>query len=270
MSWATASRASAHPFPTPRPVLHLFVHLGDCHTGTSGSVASRFLLPPGGPAGVESERKFHLAKIRNYRSVCQAVGFGARRNMGHDESPNPARERPMRADALKNRQRILDAAAAVFADQGVSVPIDVVAERAGVGVGTLYRHFPTKEALFEAIVASKIADLVVAARAAIEAPDPGLAFFDFVRLLASEAAVKADILDVLDSAGIDIKSPRRRPRQGARGGDRGAPGPGGPLRRGAGRRRGQRRPRARHRHLPRRPPRRPQHGRDPAPDRDPL
>lgn len=112
----------------------------------------------------------------------------------------------MRADALKNRQRILDAAAAVFAEQGVSVPIDVVAERAGVGVGTLYRHFPTKEALFEAIVASKIEDLVSMAKRAAEAPDPGPAFYEFVRLLASEATVKADIFDVLDSAGIDIKS----------------------------------------------------------------
>jgi AcrR family transcriptional regulator len=123
-----------------------------------------------------------------------------------DEVQGSARERPMRADALKNRQRILDAAAAVFADQGVSVPIDVVAERAGVGVGTLYRHVPTKEALFEAIVTSKIDDLVAAARAAADAADPGPAFFDFVKLLASEAAVKADIFDVLDSAGIDIKS----------------------------------------------------------------
>jgi AcrR family transcriptional regulator len=126
--------------------------------------------------------------------------------MDEHEAPSAVRERPMRSDALKNRQRILDAAAAVFADQGVSVPIDVVAERAGVGVGTLYRHFPTKEALFEAIVESKIEDLAVAAKAAAEAPDPGPAFFGFIRLLASEAAVKADIFDVLDSAGIDIKS----------------------------------------------------------------
>src|SRR5580658_7478468 len=57
--------------------------------------------------------------------------------------------RPMRADAVKNRARILEAAEEIFATQGVSVPIDAVAERAGLGVGTLYRHFPTKEALFE-------------------------------------------------------------------------------------------------------------------------
>ena len=63
--------------------------------------------------------------------------------------------RPLRADARKNRARLLAAAEEVFAEQGVSVPIDDVAQRAGVGVGTLYRHFPTKEALFVAVVATR-------------------------------------------------------------------------------------------------------------------
>jgi AcrR family transcriptional regulator len=114
--------------------------------------------------------------------------------------------RPMRADAVKNRQRILEAAAAVFATQGVAVPIDVVAERAGVGVGTLYRHFPTKEALFEAIVATKVDDLADAALAAGDASDPDRALFDFIHLLASEAASKHDLFDALESAGVDVKS----------------------------------------------------------------
>src|SRR5450755_395015 len=68
--------------------------------------------------------------------------------------------RPMRADAVKNRQRILEAAETTFASLGLSVPIDTVAERAGVGVGTLYRHFPTKEALFEAIVMTRLEELL--------------------------------------------------------------------------------------------------------------
>ena len=58
-----------------------------------------------------------------------------------------AGQRSQRADAVKNRLRILEAADDVFAAQGVSAPVDVVAEKAGVGVGTLYRHFPTKESL---------------------------------------------------------------------------------------------------------------------------
>jgi AcrR family transcriptional regulator len=112
----------------------------------------------------------------------------------------------MRADAVKNRERILLAAAEVFAANGVSVPIDLVAERAGVGVGTLYRHFPTKEALFEAIVATKMADLVAIVRAAGEAENPERALYGFIELMASEAAKKQDLFDALGSAGIDVKS----------------------------------------------------------------
>ena len=66
----------------------------------------------------------------------------------------------MRADAVKNRARILQAAEEVFAANGISAPIDMVAEQAGVGVGTVYRHFPTKEALFEAIVLTGLQELV--------------------------------------------------------------------------------------------------------------
>jgi AcrR family transcriptional regulator len=114
--------------------------------------------------------------------------------------------RPMRADAVKNRQRILDAAEAVFAAEGLSVPVDVVAERAGVGVGTLYRHFPTKEALFEAIVVTRIQDLAAAADRAAEAPDPGEALFEFLRTFGTEASMKHDLVDALAVAGVDIKS----------------------------------------------------------------
>jgi AcrR family transcriptional regulator len=123
-----------------------------------------------------------------------------------DEGVDVDPARPMRADAVKNRQRILDAAAEVFATSGVSVPIDLVAARAGVGVGTLYRHFPNKEALFEAIVLTKVEDLIAQANAADGADDPVRALFAFLQLLASEAAMKHDLFDALGSAGIDIKS----------------------------------------------------------------
>jgi AcrR family transcriptional regulator len=114
--------------------------------------------------------------------------------------------RPMRADAVKNRERILAAAEEVFALQGVAVPIDVVAERAGVGVGTLYRHFPTKEALFEAIVLTRIEHLVEEAGACVGADDPGAAFFGFLREFARNATNKRDLFDSLSAAGIDVKS----------------------------------------------------------------
>jgi AcrR family transcriptional regulator len=124
-------------------------------------------------------------------------------SFGEGGGAAPPAARAMRSDAVLNRKRILEAAAEVFAAQGVSVPIDVVAERAGVGVGTLYRHFPTKEDLFAAIVATKIADLVEACRVAADDGDPEEAFFSFVRLLASEAAMKQDLFDALEAAGVD-------------------------------------------------------------------
>jgi AcrR family transcriptional regulator len=118
----------------------------------------------------------------------------------------PACGRPMRADAVKNRQRILEAAEAIFAAEGVSVPIDTVAERAGVGVGTLYRHFPTKEALFEAIVMARLGSLLEIAKSHAGASDPGDALFSFLGEFAQQASAKRDLFDALGSAGIDIKS----------------------------------------------------------------
>jgi AcrR family transcriptional regulator len=118
----------------------------------------------------------------------------------------PSECRPMRADAVKNRQRILEAAEAIFASEGVSVPIDTVAERAGVGVGTLYRHFPTKEALFEAIVIDRFVYLLGVAKASADDGEPGPALFSFLGEFARHASAKHDLIDALVSAGIDIKS----------------------------------------------------------------
>jgi AcrR family transcriptional regulator len=118
----------------------------------------------------------------------------------------PCEPRRMRADAVKNRQRILEAAEAIFATEGLAVPIDTVAERAGVGVGTLYRHFPTKEALFEAIVIARLEYLLEMAQAQAGAEDPGEALFCFLREFAQQASAKHDLFDAMNSAGIDIKS----------------------------------------------------------------
>jgi AcrR family transcriptional regulator len=111
----------------------------------------------------------------------------------------------LRADARRNRAQILAAADAVFAEEGVGVPVDEVARRAGVGVGTLYRHFPTKEKLFEAVIVTHLERLVDEARSLATADDPGRALFDFLRLMATEAASKRDLVDALSGAGINIK-----------------------------------------------------------------
>jgi AcrR family transcriptional regulator len=118
----------------------------------------------------------------------------------------PTSPRPLRADAVKNRARILEAAEEIFATEGVNVPIDTVAERAGLGVGTLYRHFPTKEALFEAIVVARLETLLDTVRTQVQAADPGEALFCFLHDFAGQAAAKRDLFEALGSAGIDIKS----------------------------------------------------------------
>jgi AcrR family transcriptional regulator len=107
----------------------------------------------------------------------------------------------MRADAARNHEKILAAAEETFALEGVTVPIDLVAERAGVGIGTLYRHFPTKESLYEAIVMTRLTQL-------LELADEyaGQALYSFLHEFAGQAAQKKDLFEALSQAGIDIKA----------------------------------------------------------------
>ena len=110
--------------------------------------------------------------------------------------------RPLRADARRNRAKVLEAAEEVFASEGLAVPIDEVARRAGVGVGTVYRHFPTKEALFEAIVVARLEALVERAEELSTADDPGAAMFTFISELVDLAVKKRDLTDELARAGV--------------------------------------------------------------------
>jgi len=86
-------------------------------------------------------------------------------------------ERPLRADARRNRDKVLRAAREAFAASGYGVPLDEIAARAGVGPGTVYRHFPAKEVLFQAVITARVEDLIDDARARAGAADPGGAFF---------------------------------------------------------------------------------------------
>ena len=118
----------------------------------------------------------------------------------------PVEVRHKRADAVRNRERILEAAEAVFSTEGVSVPIDRVAERAGVGVGTVYSHFPTKEDLFEAIVMTRLEGLLALAGAEASAEFPGTALFSYLQEFARQASAKHDLFDAMGAAGIDFKT----------------------------------------------------------------
>jgi AcrR family transcriptional regulator len=85
-----------------------------------------------------------------------------------------------RRDATLNRQRLLAAASEVFAERGLVAPLDEIARRAGVSIGTLYNHFPTREALLDAIYPDRLADLGEVAEQALTASDPWQGFRTFV------------------------------------------------------------------------------------------
>lgn len=87
--------------------------------------------------------------------------------------------RPQRADARRNRALVLAAAEAVFSELGLRAQIEEVARRAGLGVGTVCRHFPTKQALVEAVLEARYESVLHDAQRALEVPDPGEAFRSF-------------------------------------------------------------------------------------------
>jgi AcrR family transcriptional regulator len=86
--------------------------------------------------------------------------------------------RALRADAVRNRAKVLTAAREAFGEHGLETPIEDIARRAGVGVGTVYRHFPNKQDLVDALLIDYFAGVIDRTTAALEAPDPGPAFFD--------------------------------------------------------------------------------------------
>jgi AcrR family transcriptional regulator len=91
-----------------------------------------------------------------------------------------AEERQLRADAERNRRRLLDAAATLFSERGLEVGVGEIAERAGVGRGTLFRNFPTKEHLIAAIVVERMTAVTRRGSELLDAEDPGEALFAFL------------------------------------------------------------------------------------------
>jgi AcrR family transcriptional regulator len=93
----------------------------------------------------------------------------------------------LRADARRNLERVLDAASEVFGASGPDASIDEIARLAGVGHGTVFRRFPTKDDLMYAVIERHVAQMRAMAEEALAADDPGEAFFDFVRRVAELA-----------------------------------------------------------------------------------
>jgi AcrR family transcriptional regulator len=114
-------------------------------------------------------------------------------------------ERPLRADARRNRERILESARAVFAEYGAEAQMDDVARQAGVGVGTVYRHFPTKEALLVELVREKFRLFAARGREALERDgEPFATIEDLLRRNAETMASDAAVQQTLAWAGEHI------------------------------------------------------------------
>ena len=106
-------------------------------------------------------------------------------------------DRRPRADAVRNRQLVLSAAADAFAARGADVPLEDIARSAGVGIGTLYRHFPTRDALVEAVYRNEIDVLCERADELLETMPPDLALAEWMRLFVRHVATKKGMLSVL-------------------------------------------------------------------------
>jgi len=122
-------------------------------------------------------------------------------------------QKPLRADARRNRERIVDAARALFAECGAGTQMDDVARRAQVGVGTVYRHFPTKQALLGELLAAKFRGHAEIARRWADEPDGWTAFEGFLRetfaQIAQDATLQQRVHWVDDDEALAIAAAER-------------------------------------------------------------
>ncbi|RXS87689.1 TetR/AcrR family transcriptional regulator [Streptomyces sp. TM32] len=108
---------------------------------------------------------------------------------------------PSRADARRNRALVLQAARFAFEERGLGVPLGEIARRAGVGAGTVYRHFSSKEALFRATIVDRIELFTDTARDLADVTDPGPVFFRFLASVVRLASRNKALCDALEAAG---------------------------------------------------------------------
>jgi AcrR family transcriptional regulator len=111
----------------------------------------------------------------------------------------------LRADARRNRARILAAAEEVFTEQGASASTEEVARRAGVAIGTVFRHFPAKDDLLRAIMKDLLQRLADEVTALAGEGDPSTALFTFFTQMVTQAAAKKTVIDLLARTGTEIQ-----------------------------------------------------------------
>ncbi|RUL72255.1 TetR/AcrR family transcriptional regulator [Dyella choica] len=122
--------------------------------------------------------------------------------MEDEKKPSKTIRKP-RADAQRNRRRLAEVAKAAFTEQGADVSLDEIARRAGVGIGTLYRHFPTRDAILEAIYRQEAEQLGEAASNLLEKTEPVEALRAWLRLFVDYIATKKLILPALKASACD-------------------------------------------------------------------
>jgi AcrR family transcriptional regulator len=105
--------------------------------------------------------------------------------------------RKLRADSVRNRERLMQAAKAAFTEAGPDVALEEIARRAGVGIGTFYRHFPTRDAIVEAVYRREVEQLAEAATRLLASASPGEALHEWMRLFVDYIATKKVIAQAL-------------------------------------------------------------------------
>ena len=158
-------------------------------------------LLSGRPLGAKMEAASEISggDLRNYTeapSGCQGTALNTL-----DTSTEALLARPKRADARRNYEKVLAAAREAFAEGGESTSLEEIARRAGVGIGTLYRHFPSRQALLEAIYVDEV-DAVCRSAAELESADPWDAlsgwFRSLIGYIATKQALVGELLNYMD------------------------------------------------------------------------
>lgn len=121
---------------------------------------------------------------------------------------SPRRQRALRADARRNRERVLNAAEIVFSELGPAASTEEVATRAEVSIGTVFRHFPTKDALIEAVVLGRLTQLATEAEQLSSMDDPEAAFLAFAQRWIELSATKHRFAAALAHSGTDVNGIR--------------------------------------------------------------
>lgn len=116
----------------------------------------------------------------------------------------PGSDRGLRADARRNRERVLRTAQRLFATEGLGVSLDEIARRADVGPGTVHRHFPTKEALYLAVATDQLKQLIAEAEALAAMDDPA-ALFTLLSRMVANGAENAAVKSALAAAEFDLR-----------------------------------------------------------------